>query len=340
MRDLRGQELEEAVELVRVPSQRGREVRRVRLRRRLERPDVDLQLVPELLDATEDTHGVTFGEPRVEQLDVVPHARLDPPARVDQLEREIGSAAFRPQPLLARDRVDALDDTLLGQLCDCAHPASLGPRTDARVAADGRGQAVSSGALRRVQGGPARPARRPALRRHLPGAAPRPARPKPVQRRSPHPAGQRGGGGTSDRRLAKLGCPGARRPARVLAPLTGLRRARRRRPDAHGTRRLARGGAVREPRRPSPRAHAQRPEGRQAEAATRDADAARADLPALRGRRPDPARARARSAKWRRQALAGRRRAELRRHGAPDRRRTSPLRDGARLRRGKAERPS
>ena len=136
------------------------------------------------------------------------------------------------------------------------------------------------------------------------------------------------------------GVADARRPACVLAPLTGLRRARRRRPDAHGARRLARGGAVREPGRPAARAYAQRAEGRQAEAAPRDADGARADLPALRGRRPDPARARARSAKWGRQALASRRRAELRRHGAPDRRRPSPLRDGARLRTRRRQRPS
>ena len=86
MRDLRRDELEEAFELVRVAAKRRSEVGRIRTRRGLERPDVDLQTVPELLDAAEDPHRVAFREARVEQLDVVPHTRVDPPARVDQLE--------------------------------------------------------------------------------------------------------------------------------------------------------------------------------------------------------------------------------------------------------------
>ena len=37
----------------------------------------------------------------VQQLDVVPDPRLDPPARVDELQREVRRAALRPQPPLA-----------------------------------------------------------------------------------------------------------------------------------------------------------------------------------------------------------------------------------------------
>ena len=89
---------------------------------RLERADVELEPVAEPLDAAEHAHGVALGEPRVEQLDVVPHARLDAPARVDELEREVRRAAFRAQPLLARDRVDALDDAVFGELGDALTP--------------------------------------------------------------------------------------------------------------------------------------------------------------------------------------------------------------------------
>src|SRR5690348_12511879 len=116
MRNLRGEELEEAFELVRVPPHCRRKLRRVRTGRRLERAHVDLKPVAELLDAAEYVHGVALGEAGVEQLDVVPDTCVDPAAGVDQLEREIRSAVLRPQPLLARDGVDALDDTLLGQL--------------------------------------------------------------------------------------------------------------------------------------------------------------------------------------------------------------------------------
>jgi hypothetical protein len=45
----------------------------------LERAHVELQPVAELLDAAEHAHGVALGEARVEQLDVVPDARVDPP---------------------------------------------------------------------------------------------------------------------------------------------------------------------------------------------------------------------------------------------------------------------
>ena len=120
VRDLAGEELQEPVELVRVPPQAGA-IAGSRVRRRLERPDVDLEPVAELLDATEHAHGVALRKARVEQLDVVPDACLDAAARIDELECEIRGAALRAQPLLARDRVDAFDDPLFGQLCDRAH---------------------------------------------------------------------------------------------------------------------------------------------------------------------------------------------------------------------------
>jgi hypothetical protein len=61
-------------------------------RRLLERAHVELKAVAELLDASEHAHGISFGEPAVEQLDVVPDARFDLAGRVDQLEREVRRA--------------------------------------------------------------------------------------------------------------------------------------------------------------------------------------------------------------------------------------------------------
>ena len=87
------------------------------------RAHVELEPVAVPLDAPEHANRVALVEPRVEQLDVVPDAPLDAPARVDQLEREVRRAALRPQPALARDRVDPLDDAILGQLGDRAHQA-------------------------------------------------------------------------------------------------------------------------------------------------------------------------------------------------------------------------
>src|SRR6266542_2435019 len=131
--DLPGEELQEAVQLVGVSPERRCERGRVGVRRGLERPDVDLQAVPELLDAAEHPHRVALGEAPVQQFDVVPDACVDAAAWIDELQRQIGRAALRPQPLLPCDRVDAFDDPLLGQLGDRAHEASLGPQTDARV---------------------------------------------------------------------------------------------------------------------------------------------------------------------------------------------------------------
>ena len=127
MGDLAGEEVEEAVELVGVAAHRRGEAGRVGVRGGLDRADVELEPVAVALDAAEHAHGVALGEPRVEQVDVVPDARLDAAARVDELEREIRGAVPRPQPPLARDRVDALDDAVFGELGDRAHRVESRP---------------------------------------------------------------------------------------------------------------------------------------------------------------------------------------------------------------------
>ena len=88
-----------------VAPDRGCELGRVASGRSLERAHLELEPAAEPLHAPEHAHRVPFLEARVQQLHVVPDARLDPSARVDQLEREIRRAALRPPPLLARDRV-------------------------------------------------------------------------------------------------------------------------------------------------------------------------------------------------------------------------------------------
>ncbi len=127
MRDLRREELEKAVELVRVAAQPGRQLAGIRIGR-LDRTDVQLEPFPELRDAAEHAHRIAFGEATVEKLDVVPDPGLDPARRVDELEREVRRALLRPQPLLARDGVDAFDDAILCELVDGAHELSLGGR--------------------------------------------------------------------------------------------------------------------------------------------------------------------------------------------------------------------
>ncbi len=136
MGDLGGEELEEPVELVRVAAHRRRERGGVFARSGLERADLELEPVAEPLHPPEHVHRVALREPRVEQVDVRPDARLDPAARVDELEREVRSAPARAQPLLAGDGVDALDDPVRSQLGDRAHGASLGGGAAARLGAE------------------------------------------------------------------------------------------------------------------------------------------------------------------------------------------------------------
>ena len=125
MRDLRGQEVEEPVELVRVPAQRGRQHRGVDVGR-LDGAHLHLEPAAEALDPPEHADGVALREATVEQLDVLPDATLDPAAGVDELDREVRLAGARREPALARDREDAVDRAVLGELRDRGHGASLG----------------------------------------------------------------------------------------------------------------------------------------------------------------------------------------------------------------------
>ena len=118
---LADEELEEAFELVRVAAQARSQARRIDALGRLERPHLDLELVAEPLDAAEHAHRVAGVEPSVEHVDVVPDARGDPAARVDELEREIARAVPRAQPLLARHRVDPLNGAVFLELGDGRH---------------------------------------------------------------------------------------------------------------------------------------------------------------------------------------------------------------------------
>ena len=176
MRDLGGEELEEAVELVGVAPQRRNERRRIGVRGGLERAHLHLQAAAEALDPAEHAHGVALREAPVEQLDVVPDARVDPAARVDELQCEIRSAVPRPPPVLARHRVHAFDGPVLDQLGDRGHVASLdawvgsarwptSPRfvpcaTRTRRAASSRRRTTSSPARERARACRARSAQR------------------------------------------------------------------------------------------------------------------------------------------------------------------------------------
>ena len=137
MRDLGGEELEEAVQLVGVAAQRGRQLGRIGVRGGLDGAHLHLEPAAEALHAPEHADGVALLEAAVEQLDVVPDPCLDPAARVDELEREVRRAGPRPAALLARDGVDALDGAVLGELGDRGHAGSLGLRPEVR---SGRGR--------------------------------------------------------------------------------------------------------------------------------------------------------------------------------------------------------
>ena len=121
MGDLFGEELEEAVELVRVATERGGEVGRIGVVHRLDGPDLHLQSPTESLDASQDAHRVTLAESLVEQLDVAPDPRLDATARVRELEGEIRRARLGAPPLLLGDREHPLHGPVLGELGDRGH---------------------------------------------------------------------------------------------------------------------------------------------------------------------------------------------------------------------------
>ena len=125
MRDLGREKLEEAVELVCVSTQRGRERGRIRILGRLDGTYLDLELPAEALHAPEDVNGIPLLEATVEQVDVVPHSRLDATARISQLECEIGSPSASTAPLLLRHCEYALDGAILAQVGDGRHVSSL-----------------------------------------------------------------------------------------------------------------------------------------------------------------------------------------------------------------------
>ena len=125
MGDLVGEELEEAVELVRIATERGGELGRIGVVHRLDGPYLHLQPPTESLDASEDAHRVTLAESLVEQLDVAPDSRLDATARVRELERQIRRARLGAPPLLLGDREHPLYGPVLGELGDRGHVRSL-----------------------------------------------------------------------------------------------------------------------------------------------------------------------------------------------------------------------
>ncbi len=128
VQDLRGEEVEEPVELVGVPSERRCQLGGVCILGGLNRAHLHLQLAAEALDSSEHVHRVALIESPVEQVDVVPNPGLDAAACVGQLEREIRSARTGSAPLLLRHRKDALDRPILGELGDRGHVPSLWPR--------------------------------------------------------------------------------------------------------------------------------------------------------------------------------------------------------------------
>jgi len=125
VRDLRGEELEEAVELVGVAAKGGGEGDRVGVLGRLDGAHLDLELSAVAFDSPEHADGIALLEPGVEQIDVVPHSCLDAPARIGKLEDEVGGSGARPAPLLLRHREDALDGAILGEFGDRGHVPSV-----------------------------------------------------------------------------------------------------------------------------------------------------------------------------------------------------------------------
>ena len=345
MGDLGGEELEEPVQLLGVAPPFRDEGRGIVLGR-LERANLELQPVAEALDTAEHANGVPFAEPLVEELDVVPDPSLDLARRVDELEREVRAAGARAETLLAGDCVEALDNSILGQLRD-RHPAILGPRTDGKLARGAPAEAVSRPALRRGDGRVAGRSGRSSLRRHHAGDAGAPRGPEPVERRAARPPRRRRRGGARVGGLARARRAGTGGEARRLAAGRGVHGAGRGRPHAAGNRRPRPPRPVRRRRRASPRGDVRGAEADAPRAAARHADEALAGLPPPPRRRPR-ARGRAgpdRGAGRRREPPLAYRRSggdrlglRRRRGAAPHRRRPSPLRDRAPLPRGAGDR--
>ena len=227
------------------------------VRRGLDRAHLHLQPAAEPLHAAEHAHGVALGEATVEQLDVVPDARLDPAARVDELEGEIGRAVLRPAGAPCGRRR--------------TRPRRSGPRRarrcwsrrQSRRARYARAVADVSPfrAIRYAHPSPARDGA--ALRRADAGSARRLPCARPPQRRPPDAERLRGRGRAAVSGVARRGRPRPGRRACGLGRRAGLRRARRDRATPRRPRRLAPGRAVRD-RRPCCRTSGRTPARRRA----------------------------------------------------------------------------
>ena len=123
--DLGCEELEEAVELVRIAPQGRREHGRIGVLGGLDRPHLHLELPAEALDAAEHPHRVALAKALVEQVDVVPDPGVDAAARVDELESEVRGARAGAPALLLRDREHAFDGPVLDELGDRGHAPTI-----------------------------------------------------------------------------------------------------------------------------------------------------------------------------------------------------------------------
>ena len=123
--DLGREELEEAVELVRVAPQGRRELGRVGVLGGFDRTHLHLEPSSEALDATEHPYGVALPEALVEQVDVVPDPCVHAATGVHELEGEIRGACPRAPALLLGDREHAFDGPVRDELGDRGHAPSL-----------------------------------------------------------------------------------------------------------------------------------------------------------------------------------------------------------------------
>jgi Protein of unknown function (DUF1015) len=133
MGDLAGEELEEPVELLDVAP--GLRDKRCRIGLGgLEGPYLELEAIAEALHPPQHVHRVALAETFVQQVDVAPDSCVDPPAWIDELERQVGAAVAGAKALLAGDRIRAFDHPVLCELSD-RHDAILGPSSAASLAA-------------------------------------------------------------------------------------------------------------------------------------------------------------------------------------------------------------
>ena len=120
MCDLAGEEVEETLQLVGIPAERGRQLGRVGALGGLDRSHVELKLVAVALHAAEHAHGVALGEPAVQEIDVVPDPASMRPlgrrarARDSRRRRACAAAVFAPPRT-------SLDDAVFSQVDDSRH---------------------------------------------------------------------------------------------------------------------------------------------------------------------------------------------------------------------------